>query len=215
MRTMVLLAMALLGGCGGGGGGGGSGVPPSVSLVSTTPPPVASPVAPVAAGDCSIGLYGDSILVNSNALVPRPIPTLLAADRNHWDVHDHAVAGSTATGNAGSFPSPQERFVVIEWGLNDFLDGYPDVTAPYAQMVALTQGAGKTPVLTGIVNTQPNDWPIAFEVSNFAATHKLAYADWPSVSGQSVDGVHPDEAMSQALAAKLENVIDSLAPECK
>lgn len=207
-HALCALAMCLTA-CGG-GGGGGSGDPLYVAPVAT-PPPVATP-APSGAGGCTIGLYGDSILVDSTLIVDKPVAVDLRADRPGWVFRNHAVGGSTATGSAGTF-APTERVVVIEWAINDYLDGYTDVTAPLTAMVKIAQGAGATPVLTGPPLTQQGAIGVAEQAQAVAAATGALWAAWPAVAPvSSVDGIHPTDAMAQLLATALEQTID---PVCE
>jgi hypothetical protein len=211
-----MLAMAVsLAACGG-GGGAGSGEPASASLVAT-PPPVATAGAPAPA-DCSIALWGDSLLAGQStvgALAQSPAQFIRSA-RPRYTVDDFTISGSGGNeAEAGFRGYPlTDRFVVLEWGANDTTEGYTDITGVLTRDVQWVQSHGKTPILTGIDPAYNNPLIIAQPIAVAKATG-AAYAGWDTVQGGTVDGLHPDQATSNALAQKIIDVLDTLAPECK
>lgn len=211
----LLLLVFLLAGCGGGGGGGGSGGGVPASVVAA-PVPVAEPAASVPR-DCTLDLWGDSILAGQNprgALTTTPAQ-YIQAHRPAYTVADDSVSGSGANASEGRLRARPltARFVVLEWGVNDPAQGYTDIAGVLTRDVALVRAAGHTPVLTGIDAAFNNPAIIAQPLAVAQATG-AAYADWPSVVGGTVDGLHPDQSTSDALAQKIIGVLDNLAPEC-
>lgn len=203
----IALAMALCLAACGGGGGAGSGEPASASLVAT-PPPVATPGAS-APGACTIGLYGDSLMVDGPVFVAETFPATIRRLRPGWTVVDHAIAGSIATVQVLTF-KPAEPIDVIEWGLNDYINGPFDITAPLTTMVQETRAAGLQPVLTGVIGTKPGDAPQQAEARAVATDLQVPYAAWDTLFGGSPDGTHADQALSIAMAQALIAVIDPL-----
>lgn len=217
MRATVLALAIALTGCGGGGGAVGGGGASLQSLVGASPPPVAAPAAP-AAGTCSVALWGDSLLAGQSTkgqLATTPAQ-FIAAARPSYTVSDFTVSGSGANQMEPAFRAyPQTaRFVVLEWGANDTTGGYTDITGVLTRDVQWVLTQGKVPVLTGIDPAYDNPLIIAQPIAVAKATG-AAYAGWDQVTGGTVDGLHPDQATSNALAQKIIDVLDGLAPECK
>lgn len=207
--ALMLCAALALAGCGGGGSAGGSGEPPTQVLVSESPPPVAPPV-PKGAGDCTIGLYGDSLMVDAPVFVAETFPATMRRLRPSWTIVDHAIAGSIATVQVLSF-HPTEPVAVIEWGLNDFINGPFDITGPLTLMVRAARAAGSTPVMTGVLGTQP-DFAQQIEARTVAQNEQVPYAGWDTLHGGSPDGTHADQALSIAMATALVQTLD---PVCE
>ena len=214
MLTLLLLAL-LLAGCGGGGGGGGSGGGVPASVVAA-PTPVATPVASVPR-DCTVDLWGDSILAGQGTrgqLAQTPAQ-YIQTKRPAYAVVDDSVSGSGANASESRLHAREltARFVVLEWGVNDPAQGYTDIAGVLTRDVAHVRALGHTPVLTGIDTAFNNPAIIAQPLAVAQATG-AAYADWPSVQGGTVDGLHPDQTTSDAFAQKIVDVLDKLAPEC-
>lgn len=213
--ALMLCAALALAGCGGGGGSGGSGEPPVAGQVLvSSPSPVAPPVpASVGAGDCTIGLYGDSLMVDAPVFVAETFPATMRRLRPAWTIVDHAIAGSIATVQVLTF-HPTEPIAVIEWGLNDFINGPFDITGPLTVMVQNARAAGVTPVLTGVIGTKP-DWAQQVEARTVASNLQVPYAGWDTLSGGSPDGTHADQALSIAMATALVQTLDPVCAGLK
>ncbi|VTU37137.1 SGNH/GDSL hydrolase family protein [Variovorax sp. PBL-E5] len=215
-RFISASALATLTACG--GGGGGSGAPMLPTPVAGTPASSAPPPAP---RDCSIELYGDSILhgmaVGLNRLQEPPAAALQRL-RPAYTVIDHSVPGATATAIAAAFGNQQRtgRLIVLEPGVNDINAGLP-VDAPYRNMIAITKGEGRIAIVTGLsrLENPPAAWAgYAETIRAIAAEQSVAYANWPEVEGSTVDGTHPDQAFSTALVEQLALTLDRAAPDC-
>lgn len=224
MKTLatafVLLLITGLAACGGGGSGGG-GVPASV--VAAVAVPVATPVpatvaTPDPVRDCTVDLYGDSVLHGQNGagLLAETPAQFIKRTRPAYTVKDWAVDGAGIYQQL-PFMLPvtfgDARFAVLEWGIADSLAGYTDIATPYRTVIANVQLAHKTPVVTGIVSSF-NKPDIAAQPKAVAKDLSVYYAGWDAVAITTVDGLHPDQTSSNVLAGKIIEVLDLLAPEC-
>lgn len=203
-------AAAFLAACGGGGGGGGSFMPIGAPVAAATP-------APAPAVDCTVALYGDSILAGANtsgALERRPADVLRAAG---FKVTDAAAAGASATGSIAAFENTHltARFVVVEWFTNDVNNGLP-VIPPLTRALQHVKASGRTPVMTGAYRYAGTDQQRA-EVRALSTSTGTAYAGWDEVEGERISATdgHPSQAYSDALAGRLVDTLRALAPECK
>ncbi|MGJ7500102.1 SGNH/GDSL hydrolase family protein [Variovorax sp. ZT5P49] len=221
----ALAGAAMLAACGGGGGGGSSGGLPMLAMA-----PVAGPTAPVAAPaaptrDCSVTLYGDSILNGSTFKAGRIAePPAAAIQRMHpaYRVVDRSVAGDNAQMRMPVMVNDaiDTHIVVIEQGINDAGNSLP-YEAPLRAMVQRAKALSKLVVVTGIsqaavavANRDAYD-AIARRV---AAEEGVTFADWgavPVVIADMADDVHPAQAQSTRLVEKLVKALDQVAPECK
>lgn len=189
------MAVALLG-CGGGGGGDA--------------PPV------------SIEIRGDSILTAPG--IERSPASYIKAARPDWVVDDRSVSGLALFQATPITPGPSS-IVVIELGANDAL--YPRTPEMFeADMRAAIHsviGAGKRPVLTGLVNMPVGlDFFTAEALAKrdafnaitlrLAAEYGLAHAGWGEDyrGEQDVihDRIHRTQEASDRLAALLIQEIE-------
>ena len=228
--SLACWCCATLAACGGGGSGGGGGgaafVPVAPDGAQDAPVTQASVEAPTSAGECSVSLYGDSIMVGA--------APAFAQARGKYRIEHKAVPGAQLMHLERTFnnDSRTARFVVIENGSIDAWQGKPPV------LLALTLGAmadyvraeGRVPVLTGPSNVAhfPGSFLPALgdtgraqfeaELKKVVADQRIAFADWGSVHFEGAvdvpDGVHPRPAYSERLAHRLAETLDKLAPEC-
>jgi len=232
MRALKLSALALsciLAGCGGGGGGGGGsgGGFPVAAAPAPAPQAPATEPAPKPPAECSVTLYGDSILV--------PAAAELAKLRPKYRIVDKAVAGTKLASLDRTFANDwrNTRIVIIENGSIDAWHGTP------ASLLASTLGAmadylraeGRVTVITGpshVAYFSGSLLPVfgdagramfELEVKKLAADRGIAFADWGSVQFDGAadvpDGIHPRAAYSDRLVLRLAETLDRLAPECR
>lgn len=174
----------------------------SASAAPAEAPPVVKP-------DCSLLLAGDSIITGTTVLQHKPADRIREW-RPAYTVTLIAVAGQSITESIGLFQNTQitQRFVSIEWGVNDITKNYA-FEAPLRAAVAHVKASGKTPVMTGLYQTVKS--PIPRKV---ATDEGLAYADWDSMTGELQSDMHPTQDYSDALTRRFVDVLDKLAPEC-
>lgn len=225
----MLALTATLAACGGGGdgGGGSAGFAPAATEPAQAAPATQTSVeAPTRAGDCSVSLYGDSIMVG--------VAPAFAQARGKYRIEHKAVPGAQLMHLDRTFnnDSRTARFVVIENGSIDAWQGRPPV------LLALTLGAmadyvraeGRQPVLTGPSNVaqfpgsvlpvfgEAGRAQFEVELKKVVADQGIAFADWGSVHFEGAadvpDGIHPRQAYSERLALRLAETLDKLAPEC-
>jgi hypothetical protein len=203
VRLSAFVFIASMAACGGGGGG-------------SSEPAAAAPaqkVAPI----CTVVLYGDSIMRGEAAITldSRPAATLKRI-RPAYTIEDRSVGGETAETRAATFNNEYrpQRIVVIQHAVNDMLQGKALAPALNA-MVGYAKAEGRTVIVTGVsyVNDPRLDATRAL-VAKVAADNGVIYADWPSVKGDVYDHIHPDQAYSDALVAKLAEAMDRALPEC-
>lgn len=152
-RILGLLALTTLAACGGGGGGdGGRGGSAGFAPVATDPAPAeAEPVAkerveaPTMAGECSVSLYGDSIMVG--------VAPAFAQARGKYRIEHKAVPGTQLMSLDRIFDNDirTARFVVIENGNIDAWQGIPPalLSSTLGAMVDHVRAEGRVAVLTG------------------------------------------------------------------
>lgn len=217
------LALTACGGGGGGGGGSGGGMPMLPLAPVAAPAPTPAPATP--ARDCSVTLYGDSILNGSTfsaGRIAEPPTAGIQRLRPAYRVVDRSQAGDNAQQRMPSMLNDaiDTRIVVIEQGLNDAGNSLP-YEAPLRAMVQRVKALGKLPIVTGIsqakvavANRDAYD-AIALRV---ASEEGATFADWGAVSvvpTDMADDVHPAQAQSTRLVEQLVKALDVVAPECK
>lgn len=204
MKTFFALALAvLLTACGGGGG-------------DPEPQAIAAP----AARNCSVTLYGDSVLWGAfNETRPRD---RIKALRPAYTVIDRTEGGELATGRAATFNNETRatRFVVFDHGVNDRGHGtLASMVTALRSMVTYTQAERRTAILTGLpvlTGADVNNWAeFRDAVKAVAAETGAAYAGWDAITGETWDGTHPKQEMSDAQTNAIIATLDALAPECK
>jgi len=182
-------------------------------------PDTTSDTTPSAPQNCIVDLYGDSIAAGANMFgYLNPVPAKgLERLRPKLKVVDHAVSGQTAAQAAVPFVQEQRTgaVVVIEHGTNDMTLGL-DPVPPIKAMVATARSEGRVVIVTGLSRRgHPTFEATARAIEKAAVESGAMYADWPSLQGQTVDGTHPNQQFSNALVARLVEVIDQALPGCK
>ena len=219
-QTGALAIAALLVACGGGGGSIGSAPLLALAPVSI---PVADAPAPLVR-DCSVTLYGDSILNGStfsSGRITEPPATVIRRMRPAYRVVDRSVAGDNAQQRMPIMlnDSIDTRLVVFEQGLNDAGNALP-YEAPLRSMVQRAKSLGKLVVVTGIPQTTvsvANRDAYDAVARRVAADEGATFADWGAVSvviADMADDVHPAQVQSTRLVEQLVKSLDQAAPEC-
>lgn len=223
--TALALAGALTA-CGGGGGGGasGGGMPMLGLPTVAAPSPAPAPAAAVPVRDCSVTLYGDSILNGSTfgaGRIAEPPAAAIQRMRPAYRIVDRSVAGDNAQQRMPVMlnDSIDTRVVVFEQGLNDAGNALPYET-PLRAMVQRAKSLRKLVIVTGIsqarVDVSNRDAYDAI-ARRVAAEEGATFADWgavPVVAADMADDVHPAQAQSTRLVEQLVKALDHAAPEC-
>jgi hypothetical protein len=193
-----------------------------VALAPVAAPATQAPAAP--ARDCSVTLYGDSILNGSTFKSGRIAePPASGIQRMHpaYRVVDRSVPGDNAQIRMPVMVNDtiDTHIVVLEQGINDAGNALP-YEAPLRAMVQRGKALGKLVVVTGIsqaavavANRDAYD-AIARRV---AAEEGVTFADWgavPVVVAEMADDVHPAQPQSTRLTEQLVKALDQVAPEC-
>lgn len=174
--------------------------------------------------DCSVALFGDSILYGAHNGMQRlaePPAAVLQKARPRYRIADRSVPGASAHVWRTRFLSrrPVSRIVVLQYGMNDAGHGYPYEPALRA-MVSHVRAHGKTPVITGIsqvVGGMPQRDEYDAVARRIAVDTGTLFADWGAVRfdpADMADGVHPGPAYSVRLVRQLVAALDRIAPEC-
>jgi lysophospholipase L1-like esterase len=233
-RALSIVALAALTACGGGGGGGGGGVAMPVTAATQAAPqsePVKAPeTAKAPERNCTLSLYGDSILHGGYAgggeVVQRlaePPADAIKRLRPAYDITDFSKNGDAAVGRVNSLVNeiPPGRVVVIEHGVNDAGSIAPaDYTLAMRTMLQRVKSLGKVAIVTGLSKggiqnrDQFND--LARQV---ASDEGAVFADWGTAEWKAEDmdvagGAHPLQAYSGRLVSKLVEALDKVSPEC-
>jgi lysophospholipase L1-like esterase len=183
---------------------------------------------PRAAADCSVTLYGDSILYGTYGTTPTnrlPEPPAAAIKRLRpaYTVVDRSSPGDFVNLRLPTFRRDviDTRFVVIEHGMNDAGNRF-DYAEPLRSMIRGVKALGKTPIVTGLsrprsgeVSTRDAYDRIARDV---AAEEGVIFADWGAVAMNDADlqdALHPGQDYSHRLAEQLVSALDRAAPECR
>ncbi|NVM87606.1 hypothetical protein FHT32_001245 [Variovorax sp. SG517] len=240
-QLAAMAAAASLVACGGGGSGGGGGMgglpllaaiplsaPAPAPAPAAAPMPAPAPAAPSyfesSRKDCSITFYGDSVFDGFNAishLDEFPADTLRRM-RPKYRVVSRTVSADSFQRRMPLFANQtvDTRFVSFELGLVDAINGYPlDQNARGIVQRGIALNA--TVVLTGIGRTEEHvpradDYDARLQV--IAKEERALFADIRAIQihdGDTVDRVHPTQALSNLLIGKLVATLDSAAPECK
>ncbi|MDM0104315.1 SGNH/GDSL hydrolase family protein [Variovorax sp. J22R24] len=228
--TLLAVSMALMSAC----GGKSAGTTDAAGPVPTMPAAIAAtqPVPDNATADCSVVLYGDSIL--NGSYVKEELSTRharhpaaeLKARRPAWRIDDRTVPGQSLAKVAKGFrKDPRDaRVVVIESGIAEGWSGGTVLThLPW--MIEAVRFEGKIPVLTGYSRQTPNAFMtpdrlagrdrIDDEAKTLARDMDVEFADFGSAGPvELIDEVHPTEDYSLRLTAKLIEALDRVAPEC-
>ncbi|MET3494758.1 SGNH/GDSL hydrolase family protein [Variovorax boronicumulans] len=183
--------------------------------------------AAMAAPDCTVALWGDSILHGAFGASPtnrieEPPAVALQRLRPAWSVADFSMPGDSAHKRLPSFvlqPMPT-RVVVLQYGINDAGNRYPYEPALRA-MVDYVKAAGKTPVVTGLSQVKAGRMPLRDDYDavarRVAKEEGALFADWGAVRfdpADMADDVHPLQPYSTRLVERLALALDDIAPEC-
>jgi lysophospholipase L1-like esterase len=174
--------------------------------------------------DCSVTLYGDSILYGVVGATLDRLPETPAAViermRPSYFVVDKTVPGDFVLFRSDLFMRDriQTRLVVFQHGMND-AGRRLDYAEPLRKMVRRAKAVGKTPIITGI-SRAPIGTRDAYDAMarRVAAEEGVLFADWgavPYAEGDLADAVHPHQAYSTRLAEQLVKALDQAAPECR
>jgi lysophospholipase L1-like esterase len=181
----------------------------------------------VAAPDCTVALWGDSILYGGFGAsltnrIQEPPAAALKRIRPAWKIADHSTPGDSAHKRLPTFvmqPMPA-RVVVLQYGINDAGNGYQYEPA-LRGMVDYVQAAGKTSIVTGLSQVKADRMP---QRDGYDATARrvareegVLFADWGAArfdTADMVDDIHPRQPYSTRLVERLVLALDQVAPEC-
>ncbi|MDM0013900.1 SGNH/GDSL hydrolase family protein [Variovorax sp. J22P168] len=187
---------------------------------------------PAEARDCSLVLYGDSIL--NGAYVEqdrfrrhaRNPAAEIEARRPAWTVDDRTQPGQSLAKLARTFRNDARnaRVVVIGSGIAEGWAG-ETVLRNLPWMVYTVRGEGRIPVLTGYSRQLPSAFMspeklagrdrVDHEVEELAGDMKVEFADIGAAAPVSLaDEVHPTADYSLRLTDRLVAALDRVAPEC-
>jgi len=180
-----------------------------------------------AAPDCTVALWGDSILyggfgASTTNRIKEPPAAALKRIRPAWTIADYSMPGDSAHKRLPSFvlqPMPA-RVVVLQYGINDAGNRYPYEPALRA-MVDYAKAAGKTPIVTGLSQVKAGRMPLRGDYDTIArrvaSEEGALFADWGAVRfdpAEMADDVHPLQPYSTRLVERLALALDEVAPEC-
>lgn len=220
----ALAVAAMLAACGGGGGGGGGsgGAMPLVGMPIAAP---AAPQAPAPTGpECSVTLYGDSILfgyTSKGRLAESPAQAIQRL-RPAYRVVDRTDPGDYVQRRLPTLltDSIDTRVVVLEHGINDAGNGF-DYAEPLRSMVKRVKSLERRAVITGLSNVVAgvaNRAEYDDAARRIASEEGVTFADWGAVrfdAADMADDVHPGQLYSTRLVEQLVRALDTVAPECK
>lgn len=185
-----------------------------------------------AADDCSLVLYGDSILNGTYVLAehamrhPRNPVAELKAQRPAWQIDDRTQPGQSLAKLAKNFANDprSSRVVVIGSGIAEGWSG-GSVMSSLPWMLEAVRYEGRTPVLTGYARQVPNSFitpdkmagrdRVDAEAKALARESDVEFADFGAAGPVGiVDDVHPTQTYSLRLTGQLIEALDRVAPEC-
>ncbi|MGO4392460.1 hypothetical protein AB4Z46_14030 [Variovorax sp. M-6] len=191
-----------------------------------------APAPSGAAPDCSVVLYGDSILNGAYAdhgrfrRHARNPAAELKARRPAWRIDDRTTPGQSLATLAKTFRTDARaaRVVVIGSGIAEGWAG-ETVMRNLPWMVQTVRYEGRIPVLTGYSRQLPNAFMtpdkmagrdrVDDEVDDLADDLNVAFADIGAAAPVALyDDVHPTAEYSLRLSDKLIATLDQVAPEC-
>lgn len=200
---------------------------------------------------CSVELNGDSVLfgfINDEASGWRLPTTPAQWLRNHGYTVTDKTAGGLRTYDMVRgyekpfndawpvlYPNGQQRafwiephdskIVVIQTGINDFRTtpfSARQVAQDYRYLVDWLRGAGKEPVITGVINMDQSRMDadsyakiaaIRTAVRQVAVEKSVPYAGFDEVPLAWTDGIHLDQASSNGIADKLRATLDAVCTQ--
>ena len=188
-----------------------------------------------AAGKPKLVCFGDSITAGHGLSLDQAYPAVLARDLAQlgysYDVENRGTSGATtkdAAGSVSSILNEHPEVVIVEFGGNDGLRGFPlDQTRKNLDRVLTKLAAAHVRVLLAGITLPPNygaDYVRQFDsiFTDLAAAHHVAlvpmiYKDLINVPGTiQQDGIHPTAKGSEIIAKTLLPVLKPLLkPEAK
>ncbi|MDQ0069575.1 lysophospholipase L1-like esterase [Variovorax boronicumulans] len=180
-----------------------------------------------AAPDCTVALWGDSILYGGFGAslanrIKEPPAAALKRIRPAWTIADYSSPGDSAHKRLPTFvmqPMPA-RVVVLQYGINDAGNNYQYEPA-LRGMVDYVQAARKTSIVTGLSQVKADRMP---QRDGYDATARrvaqeegVLFADWGAARfdpADMVDDIHPQQPYSTRLVERLVLALDQIAPEC-
>jgi lysophospholipase L1-like esterase len=194
-------------------------------VASTSAPRAPAPPAPVR--NCSVALYGDSILwggygATMGTRLQDPPAVALRRIRPAWVVSDHSVIGDSAHKRSPSFLKERisASVVVLQYGINDVGNNYAYEPALRA-MAQHAKVQGKVLVITGLSRVRGS---LAERTAQYDATARrvasetgAVFADWSTVAfdpAHMADDIHPAQPYSSRLNERLAATLDRAVPAC-
>lgn len=219
MKFLCLFFTFLATACGG-GGGAPAGLPLSFVAPPTAP---AAPAAP-ARSDCTLVLYGDSVFNGFSSKGPLdefPAATLKRL-RPKYTVESRTLSADSYQRRAPLFANEttSARFVVIELGIVDAINGYP-LEANMRSVIQRSRALGATAVIVGLPPTEqpiPNADAYNATERSIAESEGVPFVNLRDIAihpGDTADGVHPVQALSNLMVEKTIATLDGAASECK
>ncbi|MBO9515288.1 MAG: SGNH/GDSL hydrolase family protein [Variovorax sp.] len=195
-------------------------------------PPSAAASRPAQPIDCSVVLYGDSIMHGGyvdgteTKRHARHLSAELKAQRPAWTVDDRTVSGQSLAKMSKIFykETRSARVVVLGSGIAEAWSG-GDVKAQLAQLVHDVRDEGRVPILTGYARQVPNGFMTPerlagrdradADVAALADELDVTFADFGAAGPvEIIDDVHPTQAYSLRITEQLIRALDKAAPEC-
>ena len=174
--------------------------------------------------DCSVTLYGDSILHgvlgSSTQRLDEPPAAAIERLRPAYFVVDRTVPGDFVVYRSSIFMRDRidTRLVVIQHGMNDAGQRF-DYAEPLRKMIHRLKALGKTPIVTGLSRSRIGTRDAYDALARRVASEEgVIFADWGAVSmtdAELPDGLHPAQGYSSRLAEQLVQALDRAAPECR
>jgi len=206
--------------------------PQELATLAGVAPPAFTALPSTQAPDCSVVLYGDSILngayVDHDRFMrhPRNPAAELKARRPAWRIDDRTQPGQSLAKLAQGFRTDPRaaRVVVIGSGIAEGWAG-ETVLHNLPWMVHTVRYEGRIPVLTGYARQLPNAFMtpdkmagrdlVDDEVDQLAEDMKVEFADIGEAGPVALsDDVHPTSEYSLRLTDRLVAALDRVAPEC-
>jgi GDSL-like Lipase/Acylhydrolase family len=195
-----------------------------IPIETAAPVPVARPQVPAALRECSVTLYGDSILAGAtfpNGRLAEPPAAAVRRMRPSYRTVDRALAGDNAQMRMPVMLRQQidTRIVVLGHGLNDAANALP-YEEPLRAMVKRARSQGRAVVITGISQTvggTANEGTYNALAQRIAKEEGAIFANWGAVqvvAADMADPVHPGQRQSTRLVEHLVRTLDKVAPEC-
>lgn len=220
MKFLCLFFAFLATACGGGGGGGGASMPFALPPAAVAPAPAAPPIRT----DCSVAVYGDSVYNGYSSKGPLdefPVDTLKRL-RPKYTVESRTLSGDSYQRRAPLFvdETVTTRFVIFELGIVDAINRY-SLDGPMRAAIRRAKAQGAIVVIAGLPPTEqpiPNADEYNETERRIAGEEGALFVNLRDLGirpGDTVDGVHPVQALSNLMIEKNIATMDGAAPECK